>query len=91
MPLGRPAFVGAILLQAGALLVSVVMLRTRAFGRITAWVGILTHGLDLVHVLLGPFVPRAGFLFMALAGPLHLLWFPLVGRRLVQLGRRAQP
>lgn len=80
------AFVGAVLLQAGALLVSVVMLRTRAFGRTTAWVGILTHGLDLVHVLLAPFAPRAGLLFMALAGPLYLLWFPLVGRRLTQLG-----
>ena len=53
------AFMGAILLQSGALLVSVAMLRTRVFGRPTAWVGILTHGLDLVHVVLGPFAPGA--------------------------------
>jgi hypothetical protein len=81
------AFVGAILLQSGALLVSIVMLRTRVFGRPTAWVGILTHALDLVHVVLGPFAPGAGFAFMAAAGPLYLAWFPMVGRRLLELGR----
>lgn len=80
------AFVGGLLLQTGAVLVSIVMLRTSVFSRTTAYVGILTHGLDLLHVVLGPFVPRAGFLFMAMAGPLYLLWFPLVGRRLLQLG-----
>jgi hypothetical protein len=84
---GTGAFVGGILLQSGAVLVSVVMLRTRVFGRTTAVVGILMHGLDLLHVALGPFVPRAGFLLMAIAGPLYLIWFPLVGRRLLQLGR----
>jgi hypothetical protein len=85
------AYVGGLLLQASAVLVSIVMLRTRVFGRTTACVGIVTHGLDLVHVVLGPFVPRAGFLFMAIAGPLYLLWVPLVGRRLVELGSPRPP
>lgn len=43
------AFVGGLLFQGAAVLVSVVMRRTRVFSRTTAWVGILTHGLDLVH------------------------------------------
>jgi hypothetical protein len=81
------AFVGAILLQSGALFVSIVMLRTRVFGRPTAWVGMLTHALDLLHVVLGPFAPGAGFALMATAGPLYLAWFPMVGRRLLELGR----
>lgn len=85
------AFVGAILLQAGAVLASLVMLRTRVFSKATAWVGLLTHGLDLLHVLLGPFMPRAGFLFMAMAGPLYLIWLPLVGRRLHQLASSRGP
>ncbi len=85
------AFVGGLLLQAGAVLVSIVMLRTRVFSRATALVGIVTHALDLVHVVLGPFMPRAGFLFMAMAGPLYLVWFPLVGRRLLQLGSSRRP
>jgi hypothetical protein len=81
------AYMGAILLQSGALLVSVAMLRTRVFGRPTAWVGILTHGLDLIHVVLGPFAPGPGVALMAVAGPLYLAWFPMVGRRLLALGR----
>ena len=84
---GTGAFVGSILLQSGAVLISVVMLRTRTFTRTTAWAGILTHGLDLVHVVLGPFAPAAAAVCMAVAGPLYLIWFPLVGRRLLQLGR----
>jgi hypothetical protein len=83
------AFVGALLGQSGAVLVSVVMLRTRAFSRLIGWVGVATHGLDLAHVLLIPFLPGAGTVLMMAAGPLYLAWFPLVGRRLLQLGRAA--
>ena len=82
------AFVGGLLLQGAAVLVSVVMLRTGVFSRTTARVGILTHGLDLVHIALLPLLPAAGFAFMAVAGPRYLAWFPLVGRRLLQLGER---
>jgi hypothetical protein len=81
------AFVGGLLAQSGAVLVSVVMLRTRVFSRETGWVGLVTHGLDLAHVALIPFVPALGAFLMMAAGPLYLIWFPLVGRRLLQLGR----
>lgn len=80
------AIVGGLLLQSGALLISVAMLRGNAFSRTTAWVGILTHGLDLAHIVAGLVVPVAGVVLMAIAGPLYLIWFPLVGRRLLQLG-----
>jgi hypothetical protein len=81
------AFVGGLLGQSAAVLVSVVMLRTRVFSRATGWVGLLTHGLDLAHIALIPFVPGIGALLMMAAGPLYLIWFPLVGRRLLALGR----
>jgi hypothetical protein len=80
------AFVGALLLQAGAVWACVLMLRSRAFSRATAVVGIVTHALDLAHVALSPFAPRASFLAMAIAGPLYLLWFPLIGTRLLRVG-----
>jgi hypothetical protein len=82
---GTSAIIGGILVQAGAVLISAVMLRTNVFSRMTAYVGILTHGLDLAHILLGLFLPAAGFVLIALVGPLYLVWFPLVGRRLFQL------
>jgi hypothetical protein len=81
------AFVGGLLAQSGAVLVSVVMLRTRVFSPTTGWVGLLTHGLDLAHIAVIPFVPGVGPLLMMAAGPLYLIWFHLVARRLLELGR----
>ena len=85
---GTGAIIGGLLLQSGAVLISVVMLRSKVFTKTVAYVGIVTHGIDLAHELLGPLVPGAGFVLMAIAGPLYLIWFPLVGHRLLQLGRR---
>lgn len=84
---GTGAFVGGILMQSAAVLVSAVMLRSNVFSRTIAYVGILTHGLDLAHIVLGVLLPAVGVVLMAVAGPLYLIWFPLVGRRLLQLGR----
>jgi hypothetical protein len=84
---GTGAIIGGILLQTAAVWVSVLMLRGNVFGKPTAYVGILTHGLDLAHIIAGLLAPKAGFVLMAIGGPLYLVWFPLVGRRLLQLGR----
>lgn len=67
------------------LLVSVVMLRARVFNRVTAITGIATHGLDLAHILIGSFLPAAGNMLMFVAGPLYLVWFPLMGSRLYRI------
>jgi hypothetical protein len=85
---GTGAIIGGLLLQSGAVLISVVMLRSNVFSKTVAYVGIVTHGLDLAHILMAPLVPGAGFVLMVIAGPLYLIWFPLVGRRLHQLGQR---
>ena len=84
---GTGAMLGGILLQTGAVLICAIMLRSPVFTNTIALVGIVTHGLDLAHIVLGIFLPAAGYVLMAVAGPLYLIWFPLVGRRLLQLGR----
>ena len=81
------AMIGGLLLQLAGLLISVAMLKTRSFSKLTGYLGIVTHGLDLAHILIGVFVPTAGAILMVLAGPLYLIWFPLVSRRLYNLGR----
>lgn len=81
------ALVSGVFVQAAGILICVVMLQGRVFSRLTGYVGVVTHGLDLAHILIGPFVPVAGVVLMATAGPLYLLWFPLVARRLRQIGR----
>jgi hypothetical protein len=77
------AFMGGILLQTGAVLISLVMLRSSAFGKVVAYLGIVAHGLDLGHIILGHLVPTIGVVLMAIAGPLYPVWFFLVGRRLL--------
>jgi hypothetical protein len=88
---GSGAIVGGMLLQTGTLLISVAMLSSRDFGRRTAWVGIVTHGLDLLHIPLELLFPGYGNPLMFVAGPLYLVWFPLVARDLARLARRAGP
>jgi len=82
---GTGACVGGILQQVGAVLISIVMLKTNTFNKLTAVTGIITHGLDLMHIIVGLFLPTIGVILMAIAGPLYLLWFPLVGFRLFKL------
>jgi hypothetical protein len=91
---GTGAFVGALLLQTGAVWLCVVMLRSGPLWKSAAVVGGVAHGFDLAHVALSPLAPTAAFVAMAVAGPLYLLWFPLVGVRLLRRtgtpdGRRA--
>ncbi|MDR3772260.1 MAG: hypothetical protein P4L26_02865 [Terracidiphilus sp.] len=79
------AILGGVLVQCGAVLISVVMLRGGVFSKTTAWLGIVMHGLDLAHIVGGQFLPGAGVVLMAIAGPLYPVWFFLVGRRLLRL------
>ena len=82
---GTGAIVGGVLVQSGAVLISVVMLRGNVFSKTTAYVGIVMHGFDLAHIVFGILVPVSGLILMAIAGPLYPIWFFLVGRRLLQL------
>lgn len=84
---GTGAKIGGILIQFGALTISILMLRNNVFTKLTAIIGILTHGLDLLHILVGFFIPVIGALLMAVAGTLYLIWFPLIGLRLYKLSK----
>ncbi len=84
---GTGAYMGGILVQTGAVWISVVMLRGGVFSRVTAYVGILTHGLDLVHIVFVPFLPKMATVLMIIAGLGYPVWLWLVGRRLLQVGK----
>jgi len=82
---GTGAILGGVLLQCGAVLICCVMLRGGVFGKATAWLGIVMHGLDLAHIVGGLFMPISGAVLLANAGSLYPIWLFLVGRRLLQL------
>ncbi len=79
------AILGGALMQSGAVLISIAMLRGGVFGKFTGWLGIAMHGLDLAHVLFGAFLPTTSAVLLAIAGPFYPVWFFLVGRSLLQL------
>lgn len=82
---GTGAILGGVLLQCGAVLICCVMLRGGVFSKATAWLGIVMHSLDLAHIVFGLFLPPAGVVLMAIAGPLYPIWLFLVGRSLLRL------
>jgi hypothetical protein len=84
------AILGGVLLQYGAVLISVVMLRGGVFSKTTAWLGIVMHGLDLAHILGGLILPISGVILLAIAGPLYPVWLFLVGRRLLKLASKSR-
>ncbi len=84
---GTGAILGGVLIQIGTLIFSILMLPGNVFNKLTAYVGIITHGLDLAHFFFLFVVPTVGVILLAIAGTLYLLWFPLIGVRLIQIGK----
>ncbi len=81
------AIVRGILIEAGALIFSILMLKTFVFSKATGWVGIITHGFDLLSTIIGMFYLPIKDIFIMVAGPLYLVWFVMIGIRLFQLSK----
>lgn len=84
---GSGALIGGFLALVAALILSIVMLNSSRFSNLTAYLGILTYGLDLARALVSIFTPQIGLMIMVVVGPLYLVWFPLLARDLFRLGR----
>jgi hypothetical protein len=66
----------------GLLLMAFVMVRSAHFSRSTAYVGIVAN-----VVAFGLYVPGIGVALSAISGIGYLIWFVLIIRKLLQLGR----
>ena len=93
---GTGPVMGGFLLESAFVIVSISMLQSRVFSRRLAYLGIVAHGLDVAHalalLLLAPLfgsllASTIGIALLAIGGTLQLIWYPWVGRRLLQLGR----
>lgn len=78
-----------LLIELACLMISVVMLRGNVFSRATAYAGILGNALLIVvEVILTSTsrLPDRGMLLAGAGGFSIVIWYLLVGRRLLQLG-----
>ncbi len=81
------AYMSGILLQGGGVIISLVMLRSRDFSKVTALAGLLGNALDLIQHLLHPLMPSLSATIQMAMGPFYLVWFPMLARDLFRLGR----
>jgi hypothetical protein len=84
-------YTSLLLVAVAGFITSVVMLQSKVFGKVTAYVGILAGALDLIYcVTTFASVPELDALLLASAGLCLMIWHILAGRKLYQLGQIKQ-
>ncbi len=79
------SYMAGILLQGGGVIISLVMLRSRDFSKVTAISGLLGNALDLIQHLLHPWAPSISAPIQMFMGVFYLVWFPMLGRDFLRL------
>lgn len=82
-------YLGGFFAEGGALLFSLLMLRSNIFSRMTAYLGILGHGLDFTRIVMVlAFLPEdTASVLLMIGGLPQLIWLILVGLRFFKLGQ----
>ena len=81
-----PETIGFFFIAFGSLTTSFVILRNKAFSRGIAYIGSLAFLLTLANDISLVFAPSITPMLMPLNGFLWLIWWILIGRKLLQLG-----
>lgn len=84
------AYMSGILLQGAGVIISMIMLRSKDFSKVTAYAGLIGNGLDLIQHILHPFTPSVSAPIQSVMGVFYLVWFPMLGRDLFRLSRKPQ-
>lgn len=85
-------YLSLLLMAMAGLVISISMLRSKVFNRITAYTGLTTALLDLTYCLAVVFLPAdthevLGLCFIPAAGLGLMIWHILIGQRLYRQGR----
>lgn len=81
------SYMAGILLQGGGIIISLVMLRSRDFSKVTAISGLVGNALDLVQHLLHPFAPSISTPIQMFMGIFYLVWIPMLARDFFRLAK----
>ena len=82
------AYMSGILLQGAGVLISLIMLGSEDFSKVSAYSGLLGNGFDLMQHILHPFAPSISGVITSFMGLFYLVWFFMLGRDLLRLGRK---
>ena len=82
------SYANGILLQGSGVIISLIMLRSSDFRKLTAWSGILGNGFDLIQHVLHPFLPALMAPIQQFMGLFYLIWYIMLGLDLLRLARR---
>ncbi len=82
------AKIRGIMIESGAVIFSVIMLRTQVFTKSVGIVGLLAHGFDLSSETVSIFIPAAKDIFTMIGGPLYFIWFILLAVDFIRLLRK---
>ncbi len=84
---GTGIYMSFLLLAVAGLLISIAMLQSELFGRVTAYIGILACVLDLVYCITFALAPALTAYLLSAAGLLLMIWHISIGLKLLQLER----
>jgi hypothetical protein len=72
------AYLGGIFLQGSGVVLSIIMLRSKHFHKVTAISGLLGNAFDLVQHILHPFAPSIASAIQMFMGVFYFVWFPML-------------
>lgn len=81
------SYMNGILLQGSGVIISLVMLKSKDFSKVTAISGLLGNALDLIQHLLHPFAPSIAAPIQMFMGIFYFAWFPMLARDFFKLAK----
>jgi hypothetical protein len=84
------AYMSGILLQGAGVMISIIMLRSDDYHKLTAYSGLFGNGVDLVQHIIHPFAPELSATLQMVMGLGYFIWFPMLAWDFFRLAK-AQP
>jgi hypothetical protein len=81
------ALFSVLFMQGGGVVLSLVMLRSKDFSKLTAWSGLIANGADLLQHMLHYFFPETASFIFIFFGSAYILWYPMLARDLLRLAK----
>lgn len=84
---GTGIYASLFLVLLAGLLISLVMLQSDVFSKVTAWTGILANGFMLTYYIVLVVAPALLVLPFVVSAPFRVIWYFLIARKLFQLAK----